>query len=535
MQIKPEIIGRTVLGKTLREHVGGRWAISLLFYLINFPINLITLGSNMTVGVDGNLPKWLAIGVLGYAGFGVVLLLANFTLFRNRRIHSVPIAWVIALGVVAGGTRGLLVGSLADSWQVSGGATELILVRTATGAVLGGVFIPIAALIISVISTYLKNRTELVRHLAQLRISRMRASGESQALRETLFSDAATQISNAASARAVSHQVWPKQKQAPRQRVPWFMVIRTVVLRNPYPGLIVAILWSISALGSLIPAVGVANGIAQIIFSAIAIWLIYQGASRVSFANEFASLLWFVFVMAFTVMVTGPIASIIFDDRPMESGLALILANSVWLPTLTIFVSIFRGALASTEAIMQELKNRIRSEEVSTLAAEEERMATQREVAEAIHGMASRIHTSQASTGLDQVLNFDDLMAPSTDLGTPTEIIDSALASWSSLMNFTLDISLGDCDSQCAVMIKKVIQEGLANAYRHGKADQCSITIHVDSDWAKIEITDNGRGIANGHTPGLGSAILDSVCGNQWSLRPAVLGGCTIKAKVKVP
>ena len=107
-----------VLGKTVGERIGGRWAISLIFYVLNLPINFVTIGSNMSGGMEGNIGSWFFIWAAGYSLFGVILLLANFTLFRNRRVHAVPIAWVVALGAIAGGSRGALVGFMSDALSV---------------------------------------------------------------------------------------------------------------------------------------------------------------------------------------------------------------------------------------------------------------------------------------------------------------------------------------------------------------------------------------------------------------------------------
>ncbi len=183
-----------VLGKTVGERIGGRWAISLIFYVLNLPINFVTIGSNMSGGMEGNIGSWVFIWAAGYSLFGVILLLANFTLFRNRRVHAVPIAWVVALGAIAGGSRGALVGFMSDALSVSGGGPELIAVRLVTGAILGAIFIPIGALIISVVATYFTDRSKLVNQLTQIRVDRMRIDGETQVLRETLLTQRNTPL-----------------------------------------------------------------------------------------------------------------------------------------------------------------------------------------------------------------------------------------------------------------------------------------------------------------------------------------------------
>ena len=517
------------MGKTIRDHIGGRWAVSILFYLINFPLNMVTLGSNIPESNAGNLTTWLTIGLVGYASFGLVLVAANFTILRNRRVRPAPIYWVVAVGILAGGIRGVLVGTLAETWEVSGGGPELIVVRGVTGAVIGGIFLPLGAFILSVIATYLHTRSQLVTRFIDLQVARVRADQETQVLRETLIDEAVTELSRGSSLRSVSHRVWPEEI-ATRERIPWFSVMRTAVLRNPYPGAIVAFLWSFSAVGSLIPAIGFTRAVVQVVLSALTIWGIYTLAARASFASELVSLLWFIGVMILTIVLTGPVASIIFDDRSIQAASSLIIANSIWLPVLTILVSILRGALISAETIMQDLQSNICSEEISTLASEKVRIETQREVAEAIHGLASRVHTSQALTGSDIGLSFDDFLTPTPQLRSPEEIINSALMPWSSIVTINLTKSLDYCNTSGAIAAKRIIHEGLANAYRHGRATECDVNIDSDARYITIRIADNGAATPGEATPGLGTAILNSICSGEWKLETNENGGRILHA-----
>jgi hypothetical protein len=139
----------TVLGKTLREHVGGRWAISWLYYLINFPLVVFNAVHNSTNNPNGSFSAWLAIGLMGYLCFGLVFVLANFTLFRHRRVKPVPITWVICLGILAGSSRWLVVTLLPNEWGFSNEGPDKIAIAVLTGAILGGVFVPLTALIFS--------------------------------------------------------------------------------------------------------------------------------------------------------------------------------------------------------------------------------------------------------------------------------------------------------------------------------------------------------------------------------------------------
>jgi anti-sigma regulatory factor (Ser/Thr protein kinase) len=67
--------------------------------------------------------------------------------------------------------------------------------------------------------------------------------------------------------------------------------------------------------------------------------------------------------------------------------------------------------------------------------------------------------------------------------------------------------------------IREVINEGIANAVRHGFATEVSITV---ADGSEIVIIDNGTGPRDGKA-GLGSAYFSSVS-TSWSLQATPAG-----------
>jgi signal transduction histidine kinase len=131
-------------------------------------------------------------------------------------------------------------------------------------------------------------------------------------------------------------------------------------------------------------------------------------------------------------------------------------------------------------------------------------------------------------------IDFGDLLDPPQDLDSPTEIINKTIDAWASIMSLDVHMDLGACDSQGAVQIRRVVQEGLANSYRHGQATRCTVSVQVHGHDAYIEVTDNGVGLPANFTPGLGSVILESICGENWSLRTSPSGGCVLTAEMKL-
>lgn len=518
-----------ILGLTLRQLIGGRWAVSWVLYLINLPLNFLGMSSQIVDARSLDASSWVVVWAIGYAAFGVVLLAANLTVLRNRRTTPVAVGVVVAVGAIAGGVRGLTVGIGADVAGISGGDVDLIAVRVITGTALGMVLVPLGALFLALINEYSRQRSALLAELTELEATRMRSDGASDLLRETLVEQLVDSIStDSDSLRSASHQVWPTN--APRDRVRWGKVVASSLLHNPFPGAAVAAVWSVSALLTLTAAIGPLRATLQVAFSALAIWGIFRFARRFVPTGRLTGLLWFVAVMLVTIIVTGPVASLIFDPRPRGSGTALIVANAFWLPLFTILISICIGAVRSSELVLRNLQTMVREDEIAARAASQETIRLKREVAESLHSLQSRVYAARAQ-GSDQAILADLVSDPDASRSSE-EILQSVIEPWASIMEIHVQLPPSPVSIAEARSLKRVMQEGLANAYRHGGASTCSIQITRDGAALQVEIVDNGAGKDEHATPGLGSAILDEACGGQWTLRSQPNGGCLLTALI---
>jgi len=69
-----------------------------------------------------------------------------------------------------------------------------------------------------------------------------------------------------------------------------------------------------------------------------------------------------------------------------------------------------------------------------------------------------------------------------------------------------------------AKAVVRVVEEGLANAYRHGHAGSVEVSIAASADGVRIRVLDDGDGPPADIRPGLGSAVLESLAPAEWSL-----------------
>lgn len=513
-----------ILGKTLREHIGGRWAISWIVVVINIPLNVIGSASNVSDARGVSPSSLLGVWALGYAAFVLVLLVANYTLFRNRRVTPVPIWWVVLLGALAGGVRSAVVALSAASVGVGSASLEVIATRVMTGVLLGAVLLPSAAFVLSVIATSVRTRRDLVAEQVQLRLERMRSEGESERLRQILVADVEYRVSGVLSddsirsTRELSHALLREAPPPPSDRIPLGRVLWATLSDYPYPRWIVSGLWSVNAIGTLMVAIGVLRGTAQVLASGLIIALVFTIAGSGRPSSPRVRLAVFVVVVVFLVVVTGPVASFVFDPRPAAAGAGLVLANSVWLPFLIVFVGFIVVALRSEESVIEGLRAGVREEEIAERAAQAEQTRLLEEVAEAIHGVQSRIFAGRLSQDGGAALSISEVLrGVGTDL-SPRQLMEELTAKWGTLMDVTVVGSIEEVPPMHARNVVRILSEGLANAYRHGGATDVRCGISVSGESVRVVISDNGRGIATDRVLGMGSAIIDSIAPGAWTL-----------------
>lgn len=99
--------------------------------------------------------------------------------------------------------------------------------------------------------------------------------------------------------------------------------------------------------------------------------------------------------------------------------------------------------------------------------------------------------------------------------------VQRRVGQWQGLGEISIDTSrIADtdvCDVD-AQLVGRVVEEGIANAVRHGGARHIAVKLApTDDGLVRVDITDDGSGPGKGR-PGIGSAILDQAAPGAWSL-----------------
>ena len=217
-------------------------------------------------------------------------------------------------------------------------------------------------------------------------------------------------------------------------------------------------------------------------------------------------------------VVTSPVSYVLFDNRPLETAVPIMVLNLFWLPMVVALVAFAAGALTSSELVLARLRTSVDETEVTTRAIEVERDSILRELAEQLHGSVHSPLVSQAALGSDRQRLMEHVGQAVAALGEESlEVgLESRLAalagSWDGLLTVEVRATGGQ---RRARDVERVVKEAIANAYRHGRAEWVGVSV-TESDGVEVLVEDDGRGPTKLPSAGLGSRMFDTL--GEWSL-----------------
>lgn len=112
--------------------------------------------------------------------------------------------------------------------------------------------------------------------------------------------------------------------------------------------------------------------------------------------------------------------------------------------------------------------------------------------------------------------------------------MDELVRMYQPAMTATIDISLNaPLHRDIRLGTYRIVEQALLNSVRHGQATHCDINIRETGRLLSIEVSDNGRGLPEKPTPGLGTTLITTWCrtlNGSWHLAPRKQGGTTLSA-----
>jgi len=205
---------------------------------------------------------------------------------------------------------------------------------------------------------------------------------------------------------------------------------------------------------------------------------------------------------------------------------------------VVVLVNAAMASELSQETIIERLHATVDATETEAQARNRELVRASRTLARYVHGtlqsrlLASALAIEQAEragdpTGFDRALEQarEALLLPEVMPSPATELaaaIDQVTALWQGIAKITVEIRqpIPLLPPSRITDICLLVEEGVANAMRHGSANAVDVTLALRDDGnIALTIVDDGVGPTGG-SPGLGSNIFDQASTMPWTLTP---------------
>lgn len=544
-----------LLGATLREHIGGRWSVSLLLFVIYVPLGIVSTIGNLSTTTPGtSLGQLLLASTISLIPVGLILWLSGITWLRHRREHPAPVIAIIALGAVIGLVRSSSMYAVSVAMGIQDPDTPLAWARTITGGMQGAASYPLAVLAFSLIATYREQRRRLVAQQISWETRRLQDAREWEEIRDGVITPITGElqalgndldervigIDEASEAvRRRAHALWGEAQPAPTApRVRWGTAIAASLRSRPFATLLILAIWLPTAFGTALAVGEIPRAPLGALISAAMIAVVFEAANALVRRSQALWPVALILGLGIAIVLTSPSLSLV-GGMPAQGRTAYSVINAVWLVLLVILTAIVMGALRRGETILAEMHDAVDATTVETLAQEEQRRRIVQEVAATLHGslqgrLASLPDPDTAGDAVRETLaRLQMRTTPAVD-ATAEDVARGALDQWQSLLEIRLQAPRDTLDLHIAQAVSDVLEECVANAFRHGRASQVDCIIDVQSQHVRIRVHDNGGGgTAPEGPPGLGSRILDS--SGSWTREYGQSGTTVIVSVPRAP
>lgn len=573
---------------TWRQRITGRWALSWQAYVVgvglNVPILVFTGGSIGTQPIaTGDMPILLLLGLGAAAAVGVWLVVADLSWMRNRREHPVSLLKFGIFHLAPGIFFGLAVvwgdalrdeSSIVPPWA-------RILITMGIGLWFGTAM----ALVLEARDRYRRERSALLAEAIKAETAALRESEAAVRIRAVVNEQLDVQLQDAradlttrvaelahrdstdpsaawlglsmslrdtaqGTVRTVSRAMWESVAEAhPLPRVD--SVVREFLRHPRFLILPSAFIVIIGFLTSSMVTFGVGGGILAVLALATAVGVAMWGAQsvaarhpsaqRATYAASFALAL--AMGAAFSVIAGATRSTDTFIFATTVIGAFLGMGVSVVLPSVVASLNAVRATS------LADLRDDVAQARIAERAWRDELAEVTREIAAGLHGtvqtrlIACAAAIDQAIAQSDRQLRDDAvreslMILRQVDRPVPEQEglslgVTRVSSLWAEFMEISVEMDeelSGRTDLASVVL---VVEEALANAYRHGRANGVSITVTIEGDEVRLLVKDDGEGFGE-YEPGMGCVLYERWCGDRYTLENGPEGGTVLSAMLTV-
>jgi len=512
--------------------------------------------------------KWLVVALGTVFVFGCYLVfLDRLTPYRHRR--DTPIAlWIAVLGALAGGVL------IAVALQAGAAALDLttqeILIHRLLVFVVLGVWIGLALnLLLDEFDRSRTKRNELIERHVSMELASLQQTLLVDALRTQVVAEVSSELTAAhqdlqlrlddlasptsresqadvaemlrdissGEVRALSSRLWTTATKT-YPKVSWWTVLANTLRSEPIRPVALSGIHVLGKAAATIGMFGFAIGLAMLAIVVAEIFVVssianacmrrYPRHHLLCFVGGALALQIYVIPMAIwrEHLVAGS-GSVSWMITQFVAGIVVIVIVSgfgSWRNLVAKLNGLYEGeldleqvrAVAHSRAVAtfsrdlsQELHGTVQSKLVACAMISEHAIQS---------GNTQQIETALLdaqkvlTTSLEAFAHADVVFAVS-------DVVQRHVSLWDELCAITLEFDDSvDQHMSDGTAVGRVVEEGLANAIRHGKAT----TIRVDVAWeesgcVRIRIEDNGSGLSDKAAAGLGSTVLDQATGGRWT------------------
>lgn len=569
--------------KKLVADVTGKHSWNWQGLLILMPLNITT---SVLLAADFERPVTVFLATIANLASFVIsalfFLLLQQTVFRNRATKNLPLIVVLLSGALLGAVKGSSTGYFMHALNMGDEFLQYLPARVLTTSLLGMWLIPAVALMFATREFYKLQRDALVAELVRIELEKQSEispeyTGEklvetSQELRALVDTVRKQVVKGQASAtvnykqtaemfrqiiqndlRPLSHKIWERENI--RLNSFSFRDLSNLAITK-YPFLLWGVIpvYLMAILPIEIAEDGLGHALIDGLLAVSLVALCYTIARRFVPKKISAALVYFVFVVILTANVIGNVHWLIYQNEINPGWIGSNLTNFIWLLEVTFAAAIAKAALASHEEVENALVRLMGRDAANQEILLNKRRIVNRELAQYLHGhvqnqlLASALRVEQAEASDDgdaitrELERVENLLVDTArgSFLTSSKSLKAELQEtenqWSGLIGLSLKVEKNaeklELDGDLVRDLARAVNEAISNATRHGFASQIDIEVaSPNSSLLEIKVTDNGTGPRSGK-PGLGSFLYESLAGKNWSVKPAVGGGSTLRLEI---
>ena len=219
------------------------------------------------------------------------------------------------------------------------------------------------------------------------------------------------------------------------------------------------------------------------------------------------------------------------SNTPVDAG--DVVALMVLSLTYIIVTSLYDALRQARVGLLETLSREVDADELRTRAIAGEMALAVDALARELHG---RVQTQLVvcAAELDRAAEAGDHDAVTRCLAVAASVLESAtrarvltfsdvIDAWASVLDIRIEVSDTDQKVLTRADVVTVVEEGLANAYRHGEASHAEVRLSRTNDSLQVRIVDDGHGFAEADA-GLGTRLLRSLSQDKMVLECGPMG-----------